>query len=346
VSKKLTIEYVKSSFESEGYKLLATSYTNSATLLEYICPKGHKYKISWNKWQTGRRCPYCNPNGRVRRRTIESIRKAFADEGYVLLTSEYINCSEKLDYICPNGHKYSTSWDAWSSKNSRCAICSNNAKLTTDDVFELLASEGYVLLNKYKNAFSNLKVKCPKGHIRNITWANWSNGNRCSVCSGKVRHNVEHIKDEFSKVGYTLLSTEYRNGKQKLKYICDNGHTNYVTWNNFSQGNRCPTCYINNYFGSNTPNWRGGITFDPYCEAWKDKEYKQGIMDRDGNVCLNPVCWNRDKVLTIHHIDYNKKNCKPSNLITVCRSCNSRANKDREWHKSWYQAILNNRYKI
>ena len=49
--------------------------------------------------------------------------------------------------------------------------------------------------------------------------------------------------------------------------------------------------------------------------------------------------------LCIHHINYNKKDCKPKNLITLCKSCNSKANYDREWHKSWYKAIIYNKYK-
>ena len=40
----------------------------------------------------------------------------------------------------------------------------------------------------------------------------------------------------------------------------------------------------------------------------------------------------------------NKKNCHPLNLITVCDPCNGRANKDRDWHTTWYQAIIYRRY--
>lgn len=29
---------------------------------------------------------------------------------------------------------------------------------------------------------------------------------------------------------------------------------------------------------------------------------------------------------------------------SYCGSCNAKANYDREWHKLWYQAILNKRY--
>jgi len=95
--------------------------------------------------------------------------------------------------------------------------------------------------------------------------------------------------------------------------------------------------------GSNNPQWKGGISKLPYCTNWT-KEYKEEIKERDGYQCLNPYCFGRAKRLHVHHIDYTKTLCGPDNLITVCNSCNSRANKDREWHIAWYRTILSNRY--
>ncbi|HUU88366.1 MAG TPA: hypothetical protein VMX17_11535 [Candidatus Glassbacteria bacterium] len=92
--------------------------------------------------------------------------------------------------------------------------------------------------------------------------------------------------------------------------------------------------------GCNNPNWKGGIQCEPYCEQWSDKEYKESIKKRDGYKCLNPECNKTSYKLCIHHIDYIKKNCHPLNLITICISCNSKANQNREWHKCWYQAII------
>jgi len=43
------------------------------------------------------------------------------------------------------------------------------------------------------------------------------------------------------------------------------------------------------------------------------------------------------KVLTIHHIDYNKQNCKENNLITLCGSCNTRANFNRSYWVDFYK---------
>ena len=98
--------------------------------------------------------------------------------------------------------------------------------------------------------------------------------------------------------------------------------------------------------GVKNPNWKGGISCEPYCDVWLDKEYKESIKERDGYMCLNPQCSKFSLRLCLHHINYNKKDCSPNNLITLCNSCNCQANFERLWHKSWYNAIINRRYKI
>ena len=93
-------------------------------------------------------------------------------------------------------------------------------------------------------------------------------------------------------------------------------------------------------------NWNGGCTDDPYCDSWNDKDYKKEIYKRDNYKCLNPECKKKSKIICLHHIDYNKKDCSPKNLITVCLSCNAMANHNRRWHKAWYQAIMYRRYGV
>lgn len=106
---------------------------------------------------------------------------------------------------------------------------------------------------------------------------------------------------------------------------------------------RCPK-NLSSLHGINHWNWKGGIACEPYCEQWLDNDYKNSIKERDNFNCLNPYCNMKIKKLCIHHIDYNKKNCHPSNLITLCLSCHGRTHKDREWHTSWYKAIIYRRY--
>jgi len=96
--------------------------------------------------------------------------------------------------------------------------------------------------------------------------------------------------------------------------------------------------------GSNNSNWKGGIGIEPYCDAWADKEYKADIKERDDSMCMNPDCWNTSETLCLHHIDYDKKNCSPLNLITLCASCNARANFSRENHTLYYQDLMTEFY--
>ena len=39
------------------------------------------------------------------------------------------------------------------------------------------------------------------------------------------------------------------------------------------------------------------------------------------------------RVLDVHHIDYDKHNLSPANLISLCRSCHAKTNSNREYWK-------------
>ncbi len=55
--------------------------------------------------------------------------------------------------------------------------------------------------------------------------------------------------------------------------------------------------------------------------------------------CQNPDCGGRDPRLTARHIDYDKSNCDPGNLIALCSACNSKANFGREKWQAFYEAL-------
>ena len=330
---------IKKSFEAEKYTLVSSEYVNCKTPLIYVCSSGHQHSIKWNDWRSGYRCPYCSD----KTLSMESVSNSFKDHGYTLLSDKYTNSHTKLSYMCPDKHCGSITWDDW-RRGRRCKQCNDiKVKPNFKNILKVFESCGYILLSSnYENSKTMLKYKCDKGHINKVLWSNFRAGNRCPVCfSNRLSIKAEAM---FKLEGYTIISGEIKDQHSRIEYRCPEGHTHQTAWKNFLFGNRCPTCANIKMSGPGHPNWMGGISYEPYCPLWKDDEYKHDIKTRDGYKCLNPDCWKKDDNLHIHHIDYDKKNCGPKNLITLCRSCNARANTERAWHTAWYRALLHRRY--
>lgn len=90
----------------------------------------------------------------------------------------------------------------------------------------------------------------------------------------------------------------------------------------------------------NNSNWKGGISFDPYPEGWVD-DLKDSIRKRDNYVCQICGIFQDEligfhKKLHVHHIDYNKKNLDPNNLIALCNSCHMKTGFNRNYWKEYF----------
>jgi len=61
------------------------------------------------------------------------------------------------------------------------------------------------------------------------------------------KYTLEQVKNIFSTKGWYLLSKVYKDNKQKLNVICNNGHKLDINLNNFLTGWRCTECYGKRY---------------------------------------------------------------------------------------------------
>lgn len=91
--------------------------------------------------------------------------------------------------------------------------------------------------------------------------------------------------------------------------------------------------------GKRNPSWNGGLSYKThgYGSGWTGY-LKTKIGERDGFICQ--LCGDY-KNLSIHHVDYNRQNCHQNNLITLCRSCNTKVNfNKKKWEKLLKKKIL------
>jgi len=111
--------------------------------------------------------------------------------------------------------------------------------------------------------------------------------------------------------------------------------------------NKLSKSHIGILKGSKNPAWKGGKSFEPYSSEF-NRQLKELIRQRDNYQCQKCGCPERENIrkLSVHHVDYNKKNCLPSNLISLCASCNNEVNINREYWTKYFREILNGRLKI
>ena len=96
--------------------------------------------------------------------------------------------------------------------------------------------------------------------------------------------------------------------------------------------------------GAGNPSWRGGLSFEPYTKEFND-QMKWLIRVRDAFTCQFCGMPEREngRALSTHHIDYDKKNTFPNNLICLCDVCHPSVNKNREYWTVYFRDLLNKR---
>lgn len=117
---------------------------------------------------------------------INLIKEYMSKENYTCISTEYINCFEKLEIQCPNNHIFKMNWNTYKNNNQRCSICYGNLKYDYTYIKQYIESfNGYKLLSdEYKGNKVKLKIECPEKHIFFCNFNNFKSKNsRCPKCS-------------------------------------------------------------------------------------------------------------------------------------------------------------------
>lgn len=137
---KATLDEVETAFRERGYTPHnLVDYVNSKSKIEYTCPNhpDKELNITYGNLKSGKGCPYCA--GNCVKYTLTQVSDKFAERGYRLTSTEYLNVHENLTYICgkhPNIEQKITFTNFLSGQG--CSVCkqSKGEKLIADYLTE------------------------------------------------------------------------------------------------------------------------------------------------------------------------------------------------------------------
>ena len=98
--------------------VLSFAYSEGHAFWNCVCDCGTKKVVMSGLLRCGR-SQSCGCSRDDKKYTIEFVSSTFEKIGYTLLSTEYVNAKTKLEYICPEGHKHSMSWNNW-QRGKRC----------------------------------------------------------------------------------------------------------------------------------------------------------------------------------------------------------------------------------
>jgi len=246
-------------FQKNGCKILTKDedIKSSKTSIDYICKCGKEAKTAYGKVKTTGmvRCRSCGAKtGKGKVATFDHIKRMVEEEGYQLVSENYVNTKTPIDLICPEGHEWSTIFQNF-KLGVRCKKC-NSISLTVDfsKIQNRFREMGVTLISKekeYVDKNTQLIYRC--GGCEKEHGVTWNNTHKdvwqalCNEClKDQERLDPQLIYDYFDDHGCLLLTPqdEYRRNTQPLKFVCYCGGDGEVSFKRFRLGARCRKCMV------------------------------------------------------------------------------------------------------
>jgi len=212
---------VEQIFKENGCELLSKEYHNQEEKLRFKCHCGNISDIKLKHFIQSKQCKKCGYKriGNRRRLPYEYVKKFYEDQGCKLISSEYNDVWEDLEFECLCGNVDKKSFAAF-KMTPLCSSCisrkkSEVQKFSHDYVKNYFEDNKCKLLSiKYENSWTPLDYICEHGHKSKTCFSEFIRGHRCRLCSYEKKRgpgNWNWIKDREKLQENNLFKVKIRN---------------------------------------------------------------------------------------------------------------------------------------
>ncbi len=240
-------------------------YVNAKTKIKLSCKNGHKIETLPKYHIEGYGCKKCTFNIKIDfivkdlKSFIAKSKIIHGENSFDYSLAEYKNGTTLIKLICDKGHVFEQL-----PRNhlcgSKCNICTGyvniNKKpdtienMTKDFIYKSKAIHGDTYnydLVVYENSCTEVKIKCPKGHIFEQKPFYHLKGNGCKECFETPKKTTEKFIKKSKQIHgddiFDYSEVEYKTNFDKIKLICKKeGHIHFITPNEHYKNNGCMYC--------------------------------------------------------------------------------------------------------
>ena len=98
--------------------------------------------------------------------------------------------------------------------------------------------------------------------------------------------------------------------------------------------------------GEGNPQWKGGISFEPYCPKFNDR-FKERVRAFFGYQCVECGIMQNGTKLSVHHVNFDKGTCCNNSIplfVTLCKVCHPKTNHNRLFWEYWFTEMINHQF--
>jgi hypothetical protein len=274
---------------------------SSSKIVWWDCEKGHSWQASVGDRTKGQGCAVC-----ANRQVVQGVNDLAATHPWLIeQIDESVNSkeiahlipagsSEKIWWVCFQGHRWQAAVSSRTSKNTGCPFCSGNEVIPGVNDLETLnpdlSQEWHFLKNQQTPG--QVKVQsskrvwwlCQRGHEWQATVSARTNGTGCPFCANvRVLEGFNDLDTVYPEIALSWDNSKNEKSPSdvmpgshtKYWWICVKGHSWQASPNKRIQGRNCPTCATSGF----VPGEPGILYFLEH-RHWSS--YKVGITNIRG----------------------------------------------------------------
>lgn len=254
---RLNIEDIRETISEGNCILLSIEYKNNRTKLEIQCHCNGIFYKTLDEFRISHECPSCARHSQVEYAKFDYnyVYDYFKKYDCLLLSKEYINNRELLDYKCSCGNISKISFDGFSC-GERCRKCGD-----IKNGLAKLGKERLDMRGEHNNRWNPNLTDEDRINRRDISWRNliyYRDQYTCQICGDKIGHNLNahHLNgynwciEERTDIdnGITLCDKCHsldNNSFHKIHGFGNNTKEQFIEWANIRLHSIIPS--ISNY---------------------------------------------------------------------------------------------------